>query len=165
MNSSLDELLKSIQTALNNRHLTKLLDQNQHEKCSTMIFRKLSVNYPGRRFRPLDPAGKMLGIHRIQQENTENRWNMEAVFRPQIVRIFSDVFLPESGRTSWSWRERKIRYALFNKIIKNNNRQINVFPLFFCFLLIVKKKNVKKNNKRWYNLQALGKKFYIRIET
>jgi hypothetical protein len=26
--------------------------------------------------------------HRILQENTGNRWNMEAVFRPEIVRIF-----------------------------------------------------------------------------
>jgi hypothetical protein len=30
--------------------------------------------------------------HRILQENTRNRWNMEAVFRPEIVRIFSGEF-------------------------------------------------------------------------
>jgi hypothetical protein len=28
------------------------------------------------------------GSHEIQQENTGNRWNMEAVFQPDIVRIF-----------------------------------------------------------------------------
>jgi hypothetical protein len=27
--------------------------------------------------------------YRILQENTGNRWNMEAVFRPEIVEIFS----------------------------------------------------------------------------
>jgi len=29
---------------------------------------------------PLDSAGKMRESHRILQENTGNRWNMEAVF-------------------------------------------------------------------------------------
>jgi hypothetical protein len=48
--------------------------------------------------------------HRILQENTGNRWNMEAVFRPEIVRIFpvdffqlpvlSGVSLPELVHTS-----------------------------------------------------------------
>jgi hypothetical protein len=33
---------------------------------------------------------------RILQENTGNRWNMEAVFRPEIVRIFSGGFLSTS---------------------------------------------------------------------
>jgi hypothetical protein len=26
--------------------------------------------------------------HRILQENTGNRWNLEAVFRPEMVQIF-----------------------------------------------------------------------------
>jgi hypothetical protein len=30
----------------------------------------------------------MLESHWILQENTGNRWNMEAVFRPKIARIF-----------------------------------------------------------------------------
>jgi hypothetical protein len=34
--------------------------------------------------------------HRILQENTGNRWNMEAVFRPKIIRIFSGGFLSTS---------------------------------------------------------------------
>jgi hypothetical protein len=34
--------------------------------------------------------------HRILEENTGNRWNMEAVFRPGIVRIFSGRFLSTS---------------------------------------------------------------------
>jgi hypothetical protein len=33
------------------------------------------------------------GSRGILQENTGNRWNMEAVFRPEIVRIFSGGFL------------------------------------------------------------------------
>ncbi len=32
---------------------------------------------------PRDPAGKMQDSHRIQQENTGNRWNMKAVFRQE----------------------------------------------------------------------------------
>jgi hypothetical protein len=36
------------------------------------------------------------GPRGILQENTGNRWNMEAVFRPEIVRIFSDGFLSTS---------------------------------------------------------------------
>jgi hypothetical protein len=39
------------------------------------------------------PATESRGI---LQENTGNRWNMEAVFRPEIVRIFSDGFLSTS---------------------------------------------------------------------
>jgi hypothetical protein len=31
--------------------------------------------------------------HRILQENTGNRWKMAAVFRSEIVRIFSGEFL------------------------------------------------------------------------
>ncbi len=42
-----------------------------------------------------DPAGKMRESHWILQENTENRWNMEAVFRPEIVGIFSGAFWQE----------------------------------------------------------------------
>jgi hypothetical protein len=34
--------------------------------------------------------------HRILQENTGNRWNVEAVFRPEIVQIFSGGFLSTS---------------------------------------------------------------------
>jgi hypothetical protein len=34
--------------------------------------------------------------HGILQENTRNRWNMEAVFRPEIVRIFFGGFLSNS---------------------------------------------------------------------
>jgi hypothetical protein len=33
---------------------------------------------------------------RILQQNTENRWNVEVVFRPEIVRIFSVEFPPTS---------------------------------------------------------------------
>jgi hypothetical protein len=36
------------------------------------------------------------GSRGILQENTENRWNMEAVFLPEIVRIFSGGFLSTS---------------------------------------------------------------------
>jgi len=36
-------------------------------------------------------------IHRFLQENTGNRWNMKAVFRPEIVEIFSGGFLPTSS--------------------------------------------------------------------
>jgi hypothetical protein len=45
---------------------------------------------------PRDPVGKMRESHRIPHENTGNRWNMEAVFRPGIVRIFSCPFLSTS---------------------------------------------------------------------
>jgi hypothetical protein len=34
--------------------------------------------------------------HRILQESIGNRWNMEAVFRPENFRIFSGGFLPTS---------------------------------------------------------------------
>jgi hypothetical protein len=34
------------------------------------------------------PAGKMRESHRILQESTGNRWNMEAVFRPENFRFF-----------------------------------------------------------------------------
>ncbi len=40
------------------------------------------------------PAARSRGI---LQENTGNRWNMEAVFRPGIVRIFSSRFLSTSS--------------------------------------------------------------------
>jgi hypothetical protein len=43
-----------------------------------------------------DPAEKMWESHRILQENTEIPWNTEAVFRPEIVRIFSSGFLSTS---------------------------------------------------------------------
>jgi hypothetical protein len=33
------------------------------------------------------------GSRGILQENTGNRWDIEAIFRPEIVRIFSGVFL------------------------------------------------------------------------
>jgi hypothetical protein len=36
-----------------------------------------------------DSAGKMRESHRILQESTRNQWNMEAVFRLEIFRIFS----------------------------------------------------------------------------
>ncbi len=45
---------------------------------------------------PQDPVEKMRESHRILKENTENRWNIEAVFRPKIAQIFSDGFLPAS---------------------------------------------------------------------
>jgi hypothetical protein len=45
---------------------------------------------------PRDPAGKMRESHRILQENTGYRWNMEAVLRPEIARIFSGGFLSTS---------------------------------------------------------------------
>ncbi len=45
---------------------------------------------------PRNPAGKMWESHRILQEKTGNRWNMEAVFRPELVRFFSGGFLSTS---------------------------------------------------------------------
>jgi len=36
------------------------------------------------------------GSRGILQEDTGNLWNIEAVFRPEIVRIFSGGFLPPS---------------------------------------------------------------------
>jgi hypothetical protein len=36
---------------------------------------------------PQDPARKTRESHRILQENTGNRWNMEAVFRPNLKCI------------------------------------------------------------------------------
>jgi hypothetical protein len=36
------------------------------------------------------------GSRGILQENTGNRWNVEAVLRPEIVRIFSGGFLSTS---------------------------------------------------------------------
>ena len=36
---------------------------------------------------PQDPAGKMRESHRILQENTGNRWNLEAVFRPETIQM------------------------------------------------------------------------------
>jgi len=44
------------------------------------------------------------GSHGILQENTGNRWNMEAVFWPEIVRIFSGGFLP----TSCAFRQERV---------------------------------------------------------
>jgi hypothetical protein len=41
---------------------------------------------------PPDLAGKMQESHWILQENTGNIWDMEAVFPPEIYRIFSDDF-------------------------------------------------------------------------
>jgi hypothetical protein len=38
------------------------------------------------------PRSKITG--RFRQESTGNRWNVEAVFPPEIFRIFSDDFLP-----------------------------------------------------------------------
>ncbi len=38
------------------------------------------------------PRSKITGWFR--QESTENRWNVEAVFPPEIFRIFSDNFRP-----------------------------------------------------------------------
>ncbi len=45
---------------------------------------------------PQDASGKMRESHRILQESTGNRWNMEVVFRPEIFRTFSGEFLPTS---------------------------------------------------------------------
>ncbi len=64
----------------------------------------------GHRF-PRDPAGKMWKNHRILRENTGNRWNMEAVVRPEIVRIFSGGFLS----TSRAFRQKPSEYY-FHKI-------------------------------------------------
>jgi hypothetical protein len=36
------------------------------------------------------------GFNRILQESTRNRWNIEAVFRPENFRIFSGRFLSTS---------------------------------------------------------------------
>jgi hypothetical protein len=54
---------------------------------------------PGRSFLALDLAGKMWESHRILQENTENVWNIAAVFPPGIFHFFlmiSGRILPES---------------------------------------------------------------------
>jgi hypothetical protein len=40
-----------------------------------------------------DPAGKMRKGHRIPWESTGNCSEMEAVFRPDVFRIFSGEFL------------------------------------------------------------------------
>ncbi len=37
---------------------------------------------------PQDPAGKMRESRCILQENTGNRWNVDAVFRPEIFGFF-----------------------------------------------------------------------------
>jgi hypothetical protein len=42
------------------------------------------------------PVEKMWESHRILKENTGNRWNMEVVFRPKMIQIFSGGFLPAS---------------------------------------------------------------------
>jgi hypothetical protein len=42
--------------------------------------------------------------HRILQENTANRWNMEAVFPPENDRIFSGGFLS----TACAFRQKTI---------------------------------------------------------
>ncbi len=38
------------------------------------------------------PRSKITG--RFRQESNENRWNVEAIFSPEICRIFSDDFRP-----------------------------------------------------------------------
>jgi hypothetical protein len=48
----------------------------------------ISLTFQLREHTQVDDSG-----HRILQENTGNRWNMEAVFRPGIVWIFSGGFL------------------------------------------------------------------------
>ncbi len=55
-----------------------------------------------------DLPGKMRESHRILQENTGNTWNMQAVFRSGITRIFSEGILPESTGSYWNLPE-KIR--------------------------------------------------------
>jgi hypothetical protein len=40
------------------------------------------------------PRSKITG--RFRQESTGNRWNVEAVFPPEIFPMISDRFLPES---------------------------------------------------------------------
>jgi len=49
----------------------------------------------------LFPRSKMTGLFR--QESIENRWNVEAVFPPEIFRIFSDDF-----RSVTAGRHRKL---------------------------------------------------------
>jgi hypothetical protein len=43
--------------------------------------------------------------HRILQENTGNTWNMEAVFRSGISRIFSDDFRTDPTGKHWKLLE------------------------------------------------------------
>jgi hypothetical protein len=62
-----------------------------------------------------DPERKMRESHRILQENTGNRWNMETVFRPGIVRIFSSLFLP----TSCAFRQEPV---------ENQRKKSKTFP-------------------------------------
>ncbi len=64
---------------------------------------------------PQDPTGKMRESHRILQENAGNRWNMEAVFRPEIVRIFSGRLLP-------------ISCAFLQELAGNDRKKSEKFP-------------------------------------
>jgi len=47
----------------------------------------IQVDDSGHRI-PLDSSGKMRESHRILQESTGNRWNMEVLFCPEIFWIF-----------------------------------------------------------------------------
>jgi hypothetical protein len=58
--------------------------------------------YPVRSFLPPDLTGKIRESHRILQENT---WNMEAVFRSVISRIFSDDFRMNPAGKHWNSSE------------------------------------------------------------
>jgi hypothetical protein len=52
-----------------------------------------------------DLPGKMRESHRILQENTENTWNMEAVFCLGIFRIFYDDFWTDPAGKHWKLLE------------------------------------------------------------
>ena len=72
----------------------------QHLYCQTYFFKIISITIAqvddSGHWIPQDPVGNMRKSHRILQENTRNRWNMEAVFRPEIDRTFSGGFQPTS---------------------------------------------------------------------
>jgi len=70
----------------------------------------------------LDDSG-----HRIQQdaggkmrENTRNRWNVQPVLQPEIIRIFSSGFLPTSS-------------AFRQKRLENIGKHPKIFHPEYCF--------------------------------
>ncbi len=70
------------------------LDGQQQQKIK-IFFLRSQVDDSGHRI-PRHPVWKMQESHWILHEDTGNRWNMEAVVRPQIVRIYSGGFLSTS---------------------------------------------------------------------
>jgi len=74
---------------------------------------------------PQDPAGKMRESHRILQENTGNRWNMEAVFRPEISR-------------NWPFPDRLVGPGSTSSEIKKETIQVSIkeINLYLIFILV-----------------------------